>query len=861
MRTGGYTIQQTLSSEAASLVKQALTLARRRGHAQVTPLHVAFSMLSSSTGLFRRACLQTHSHPLQFKALELCFNVALNRLPTSTSSSPILGHHPHHLPSLSNALVAAFKRAQAYQRRGSMDNQQPILALKVEIEQLVISILDDPSVSRVMREAGFSSTQVKANVEKAISLIISSKSPSISTNTTHSKETKPLLLGSSLSQISHTPTSHDVFRLSLGKTVIGKQNHNNNDDVMSLISTMMNRKKKNTVIIAEYPAAAEAVLRGAIDKFDKGEVPGDIKHVQFVSVPLYTLRNIRREEFEHKLGELRGLVKGYINRGVVLYLGDLQWVSEFWSKHSELRYNYYSPVEHMIMELNRLACGVGESGKVWLMGVSTFKTFSNCKSGHPSLETLWDLHPLTVPVCSLNLSLNFESSAHGNTFGERSSSWLVNHFGMEKHLNCCADCLDNFNKEAKRMANSSSLPAWLQKCKEEDHVMISSDDQEYDKMKDLCKKWNSICRSVHKQPHFLEKAFNFSSSTPSSSASISSNDKKFPMMFQPNNHPITKEHKFFISDDNEENDLEMFESKLIASKPDLLSNPNSSPNSASSSEASGDDLIHCLNNTNRFNEVNSDNLRILCNALEKKVPWQRDVIPEIATRILQCRSGMMIPQYNNNAIKRKEQKQETWLLFSGDDSEGKEKAAREIARVVFGTQDEFFTLSLSSFSSLTKVADYSTEDDEVTSKKRSRNEHGQSFLDRFAEAVRDNPSRVFFMEDFDQIENHSQKAIIKAIESGILSLHNGESCVSLKDAIVIFSCDESFSSSSRKQGDRREREQENGDIIMEEMKPCTTFLDLNISLKDGLTIDETSHSEYWVLDYVDKKIIFNVQVL
>ncbi|KAG9146600.1 hypothetical protein Leryth_014611 [Lithospermum erythrorhizon] len=52
--SGGYTINQTLSSEAASLVKQALTLARRRGHAQVTPLHVAFSMLSSSTSLFRR---------------------------------------------------------------------------------------------------------------------------------------------------------------------------------------------------------------------------------------------------------------------------------------------------------------------------------------------------------------------------------------------------------------------------------------------------------------------------------------------------------------------------------------------------------------------------------------------------------------------------------------------------------------------------------------------------------------------------------------------------------------------------------------------------------------------------------------
>uniref|UniRef100_A0A6N2LIY0 Clp R domain-containing protein n=1 Tax=Salix viminalis TaxID=40686 RepID=A0A6N2LIY0_SALVM len=41
MRAGGCTVQQALTAEAASVIKQAVTLARRRGHAQVTPLHVA----------------------------------------------------------------------------------------------------------------------------------------------------------------------------------------------------------------------------------------------------------------------------------------------------------------------------------------------------------------------------------------------------------------------------------------------------------------------------------------------------------------------------------------------------------------------------------------------------------------------------------------------------------------------------------------------------------------------------------------------------------------------------------------------------------------------------------------------------
>ncbi|CAA7060825.1 unnamed protein product [Microthlaspi erraticum] len=174
MRSGGCSVQQALTPEAATMVKQAMALARRRGHVQVTPLHVASTMLSASTGLFRTACLQSQTHPLQCRALELCFNVSLNRLPTSTGS-------PSLVPCISNALVAAFKRAQAHLRRGSIKNQQqPILAGKIEAEQLIISILDDPGVSRVMREAGFSSPQVKAKVEQAVSLKVFSNKPKTS---------------------------------------------------------------------------------------------------------------------------------------------------------------------------------------------------------------------------------------------------------------------------------------------------------------------------------------------------------------------------------------------------------------------------------------------------------------------------------------------------------------------------------------------------------------------------------------------------------------------------------------------------------------------------------------------------------
>ncbi|KAL3520912.1 hypothetical protein ACH5RR_019061 [Cinchona calisaya] len=887
MRSGGYTLQQSLTAEATSIVKQAVSLAKRRGHAQVTPLHVASAMLASSIGLFRRACIQSHSHPLQCKALELCFNVALNRLPTSTSS-PLLGPHSH-LPSLSNALVAAFKRAQAHQRRGSIENQQqPILALKVEIEQLLISILDDPSVSRVMREAGFSSTQVKNKVEQAVSLEIrpthSHNSPAVSTHHDSKQTIKPLVFGN---PISSQTLSASQFRLSLNRPTEQVRD----DDITSIVRAMMNRKTKNTIIVGECSATAESVIKGVIDKFDTGNVPTEMRSVQFINVPLFTLRNISREEFEEKLGELRSLVKCYLTRGVVLYLGDLKWVSEFWSKFGEQRSNsFYSPVEHMIMEISRLLCGIlGDSGKLWIMGIATFQTYMKCKTGRPSLETLWDLHPLTIPVGSLTLSLNLESDLNNHFMRSKGavvegSSWLLSKGGVEKHLTCCPDCVANFKREAKSVARgplenesmktnypsstSSSLPSWLQQYKEE-KIRETNNNQEFDEIRDLCLKWNSICKTIHKKnPHFLEKASNFSPTSPCSSTSISSSDKPlssklhhqslltWPLIFEPNGpNQSPKERKFFVS----ESEGEGHEPKILTmykpdTKPDLLSNPNSSPNSASSSEASGD--MDCL--LPRFKENNPENLKILCNALEEKVPWQRDSIPEIVTTILECRSG----KGTNNKSKMRnkmDRREETWLVFLGVDCEGKEKIARELARVVFGSQDNFINIGLSCFSSSTRA----DSTDEVCNK-RSRNEQGKSYLERFANAVQENPSRVFFMEDVDQVEYHSQKGVKKAIESGSFTLPDGEPIL-LKDAIVIFSCD-SVSSVSRTSfshmrpeinGNFEQKEEQNG-WNFKEKKPCSS-LDLNIATED----DENEHhfADNGILDLVDKQIMFKVQVV
>ena len=406
MRAGGCTVQQSLTAEAAAVVKQAVSLARRRGNAQVTPLHVASAMLAAAPAgqLLRAACLRSHSHPLQCKALELCFNVALNRLPASAAvaSSPLLGghgHHHHHYypPSLSNALVAAFKRAQAHQRRGSVESQQqPVLAVKIELEQLVVSILDDPSVSRVMREAGFSSTQVKANVEQAVC--------STTTTTTAAAATAP---SKNPNPSSSAATASPPLEAAKGNKLPLHQARD--EDVAAVLDCLASRSKRRVVVIAESAAAAEATAHAAMDKIKSAEAKHDaLRGAQVVSVRVSSFREMPREEAERRLGELRCLVKQGRRQRVVLVVEDLKWAAEFWAGHvvqSGRRGYYYSSVEHVVTELRALASGGGGS-LCWLLGFGTYQAYTRCRVGQPSLESLWELQTLTVPAGSLALSLN-----------------------------------------------------------------------------------------------------------------------------------------------------------------------------------------------------------------------------------------------------------------------------------------------------------------------------------------------------------------------------------------------------------------------------------------------------------------------
>lgn len=235
-------------------------------------------------------------------------------------------------------------------------------------------------------------------------------------------------------------------------------------------------------------------------------------------------------------------------------------------------------------------------------------------------------------------------------------------------------------------------------------------------------------------------------------------------------------------------------------------------------------------------------------ALENKfpIPQHKEIIQEIASTVLFCRSGMR--KRGNNFFKRENHKQETWMFFLGDDSQARENISKELAKVVFGSCNNFMTIGMSTFSSL---GNDDSSSDEKSKRKRPRAELGSTYLQRFCEAVNENPHRVFFMEDLEEeVDHFTQKGIKKAIECGSITIPGGES-VPLKDAIVIFSS-ESFSSVSKSSQSSCAENKGKETMIEDHQSNLNLSLDLNIAIEDH------DNADIGILELVDKKFSFNL---
>ncbi|CAB4292806.1 unnamed protein product [Prunus armeniaca] len=817
MRAGLSTIQQTLTPEAASVLNHSIAEAGRRNHGQTTPLHVAATLLSSPTGFLRQACIKSHpnsSHPLQCRALELCFSVALERLPTAQNMSPGME------PPISNALMAALKRAQAHQRRGCPEQQQqPLLAVKVELEQLIISILDDPSVSRVMREASFSSPAVKATIEQSLNSSAAAASSA-------AVNSSPIGLGFRPGgPPAAPPGSRNLYlnpRLQPQGAAAAQSGQHRGEEVKRVADILLKAKKRNPVLVGD--SEPEAVTKEVLRKIENRELgEGLLKNVEVVHLEKEV--SLDRNQIVGKMKELGGLVETRMANsnggGVILNLGDLKWLVEQPGSFGGVPGS--GPVQQQVVseagraavvEMGRLLArfgeGGGNGGRLWLIGTATCETYLRCQVYHPSMETEWDLHAVPIaprtPLSGLFprigttngiLSSSVESLSPLKSFPTTSipqPRLLSENLDPTRRSSYCPQCTQSYEQElAKLVAKESEksseaaqapLPQWLQNAKARDgHAKTLDETQTKDqdpilkqKTQELQKEWRDTCVRLHPSFHQHNITSDRIAPTALSMTGLYNPHLLARQPFQPKSHlnknlgalqlntnPLTSQpSERAVSQPGSpvRTELVLGQTEVTETTPDqahkerirdFLGCMPSEPQSKPI-ELQTDDKQSC--------QVDADSFKKLYKGL-MEVWWQQEAATAVAETVTKCKLG------NGRRRGAAGSRGDMWLLFMGPDSVGKKKMASALSELVSRSNPVMISLG-SQRSNLQSDMSF----------------RGKTVVDRIAEAVKGNPCAVIMLEDINEADMIVRGSIKRAMERGRLADSYGRE-ISLGNVIFI----------------------------------------------------------------------------
>ncbi|XP_042381287.1 protein DWARF 53-LIKE-like isoform X1 [Zingiber officinale] len=525
-----------LAAEAAAALDDAAGVARRRAHVQTTSLHVVYALLASSSSspggrgsggggspatcsILRDALSRTRSSAysprLQFNALELWFGLALDRLPSTSTTASRQAAEGGEEPPVSNSLMAAIKRSQANQRRNPdtfhlYQQQQSASAaggassfsgVKVELQHLVLAILDDPVVSRVFGDAGFRSTDVKLAILRRPSPIL--RSP-------RAARCPPLFLCnfSSGDGFEAPFTSGGlVFPFAAATQLCSDGSEENCRRLGEILTRKISGR--NPVLVGVGAGEAARDFARAVDRQNWAILPAELHGIKFISIEkeVAELGSCGFEQLTIAT-QLEELDEKAESSGVVLNIGDLKGIVEGSAECEEQESCLVSELTRLLEEYH---------GRLWVMGWSaTYETYMKFLSKHPMLDKDWDLQLL--PITSVGTSMGgslprspiFCRGIFPTAYG--SKGLLSSVYPSMFHYEHCYD-FDKYELEVVNSNNypssvdneeNGSMPSWLHKASKvnlndgQDTAKAKDDKTVFDvKSLGLQKLWNNNCESLH----------------------------------------------------------------------------------------------------------------------------------------------------------------------------------------------------------------------------------------------------------------------------------------------------------------------------------------------------------------------------